>query len=159
MKPGAVHSAAGVCAWLAERNQAWLDAIRWATLDLSGSWRLPLTTMLPDAVQVADPFHVVKLANTKLDECRRRVQHDTLGHRGYKADPLYRSRRLLAKADERLDDHGRSKLLGLLEAGDPQGKVRMAWHVKEVVREIYALTDPEVGYEFLARLGAHLQDT
>ena len=40
--------------------------------------------MLPDATQVADPFHVVKLANSKLDECRRRVQNETMGHRGTK---------------------------------------------------------------------------
>jgi hypothetical protein len=26
-----------------------------------------------------------------------------------------------------LDDHGRSRLLGLLDAGDPHGEVRMAW--------------------------------
>jgi Transposase len=37
--------------------------------------------------QVADPFHLVKLANTKLDEYRRQVQNETLGHRGRKADP------------------------------------------------------------------------
>ena len=73
---------------------------------------------------MADPFHVVKLTNSKLDECRRRVQNDTMGHRGRKADPLYRCRRLLTKADERLDDHGRSKLLGLLRAGDPRGESR-----------------------------------
>ena len=152
------RSSAGACAWLAARDQAWLDAIRWATLDLSGPWRLAFTTMLPAAVQVADPFHLVKLANTKLDECRRRVQQDTLGHRGHKNDPLYRSRRLLTKADERLDDHGREKLLGLLEAGDPKGEVRMAWHAKEVVREIYAHTDPDVGLEFVNRLGTDLQD-
>ena len=85
--------------------------------------------MLPDATQVADPFHLVKLANQRLDEVRRRVQQDILGHRGHKADPLYRSRRLLTKADERLDEHGRSKLLGLLDAGDPRGEVRMAWHM------------------------------
>ena len=54
------------------------------------------------------------LANQKLDECRRRVQNETLGHRGRKDDPLYRCRRLLTKADERLDEHGRTKLLGLL---------------------------------------------
>ena len=63
--------------------------------------------MLPEAVQVADPFHVVKLANSKLDECRRRVQNATMGHRGHKADPLYRCRRLLIKPDERLEEHGR----------------------------------------------------
>ena len=38
--------------------------------------------MLPSAVQIADPFHVVKLANHVLDETRRRVQNETLGHRG-----------------------------------------------------------------------------
>ena len=152
------RSSTGACAWLAARDQAWLDRINWATLDLSGPWRLAFTTMLPAATQVADPFHLVKLANQRLDDVRRRVQHDTLGHRGHKNDPLYRSRRLLTKADERLDDHGREKLLGLLDAGDPNGEVRMAWHAKEVVREIYTHTDPVLGLEFVTRLGADLQD-
>ena len=98
------------------------------------------------------------LANTKLDECRRRVQNETLGHRGRKSDPLYRCRRLLTKADERLDDQGRKKLLGLLDAGDPHGEVRMAWHAKEVVREIYCHTDPDLAVEFVDRLGHDLQD-
>lgn len=114
-----------------QRDQTWLDAIKWATLDLSGPWRLAFTTMLPDATQVADPFHLVKLANQRLDEVRRRVQHETLGHRGHKDDPLYRSRRLLTKADERLDTKGRAKLVGLLEAGDPRGEVRMAWQPRK----------------------------
>lgn len=152
------RSAAGVCGWLAARDRSWLDRIRWATLDLSGPWRLAFTTMLPEAVQVADPFHLVKLANQRLDEVRRRVQNETLGHRGHKTDPLYRSRRLLTRADERLDDHGRFKLAGLLEVGDPRGEVRMAWHAKEVVRSIYDHTDPTVGLEFVTRLGADLQD-
>lgn len=56
---------------------------------------------------------VVKWANTKLDECRRRVQNETMGRRGNKSDPLYRCRKLLVKADERLDEQGRDKLLGL----------------------------------------------
>ena len=94
--------------------------MRYATLDLSGPYRKVFNAMVPEATQVADPFHVVKLANTKLDECRRRVQNETIGHRGHKTDPLYRCRRLLTKAEERLDDQGREKLLGLLRAGDPQ---------------------------------------
>ena len=98
--------------------------------------------MLPDATQVADPFGLVKLANQRLDEVRRRVQNDTLGHRGRKDDPLYRCRRLLTKADERLTDGGRAKLVGLLQAGDPHGEVRMAWHAKEVLRSIYTIDDP-----------------
>jgi transposase len=122
------RSAVEPCAWLAARSDEWRANIRWATLDLSGPYRSVFDTMLPNAVQVADPFHVVKLANQKLDECRRRVQNETFGHRGRKDDPLYRARRLLTKADERLDDHGRTKLLGLLAAGDPHGEVRAAWH-------------------------------
>ncbi len=113
--------------------------------------------MLPAATQVADPFHVVKLANQRLDEVRRRVQNDTLGHRGRKDDPLYRSRRLLTKADERLDDRGRSKLLGC-HAGDPHSEVRTALHAKETVRSIYDIDDPDLAGEFVTRLGHDLQD-
>ena len=113
------------CQWLAERGPQWCAQVRWATLDLSGPYRKVFDTMVPDAAQIADPFHLVKLANEKLDEVRRRVQNETMGHRGHKHDPLYRCRRLLTKADERLDEGGRTKLLGLLEAGDPRGEVRV----------------------------------
>ena len=152
------RSAVEPCRWLEARGDAWLANIEYATLDLSGPYRLVFDTMLPAAVQVADPFHVVKLANHKLDECRRRVQNETCGHRGRKDDPLYRCRRLLTKADERLDEHGRTKLLGLLAAGDPHGEVRAAWHAKEVVRSIYDHHDPDLAVEFVDRLGRDLQD-
>ncbi|MFN8038369.1 MAG: ISL3 family transposase [Acidimicrobiales bacterium] len=152
------RSSGGLCEWLTERPQGWLDEISWAVLDLSGPWRLAFDTMLPAAAQVADPFHLVKLANQRLDEVRRRVQNETLGHRGHKHDPLYRSRRLLTKADERLDDRGRSKLLGLLDAGDPRGEVRTAWHAKETVRGIYDIADPDLAADFVDRLGHDLQD-
>lgn len=152
------RSAAEPCRWLAERGEDWLAQIRWATLDLSGPYRAVFDTMLPDATQIADPFHLIKLANSKLDECRRRVQNDTLGHRGRKDDPLYRARRLLTKAHERLDDHGEEKLLGLLAAGDPRGEVRMAWHAKEVTRSIYDIPDADLAAEFVTQLGVDLQD-
>lgn len=148
----------GPCRWLAARSEQWRANIEWATLDLSGPYRAVFDTMLPDATQVADPFHLVRLANAKLDECRRRVQNDTMGHRGRKDDPLYRCRRLLTRADERLDDHGRTRLLGLLDAGDPHGEVRTAWHAKEVVRGLYDHTDPDLAVGFVERLGHDLQD-
>jgi transposase len=44
---------------------------------------------LRHVTQVADPFHLMRLANSKLDECRRRVQNETVGHRGRKDNPLY----------------------------------------------------------------------
>lgn len=121
-----------------------------------GGWRS--TRCCPTPRRSPTRPRLVKLANQRLDEVRRRTQNDTLGHRGRKGDPLYRCRRLLTKADERLDDNGRSKLVGLLAAGDPRGEVRMAWHAKEVVRSIYAIDDPHLAEEFVERLSADLQD-
>jgi transposase len=152
------RDAKGPSAWLESRSEAWRAGIAYGVLDLSGPYRKTFDDTLPDVTQVADPFHLVKLANSRLDECRRRVQNDTLGHRGRKHDPLYRARRLLTKAHERLDDRGETKLVGLLNAGDPLGEVRMAWHAKEVVRSIYEITDPQVATEFVEQLGADLQD-
>src|SRR5690606_33869535 len=126
---------------------------RWATLDLSNSYRSVFDTMLPRAVQVADPFHVVKLANEAVDECRRRVQNETLGHRGHKEDPLYRARRRLVMAAERLTDEGRDKLIGLLRAGDPHQEVWFAWNAKEVVRQIYDHTDERLAAEWVDAIG------
>ncbi len=69
-----------------------------------------------------------------------------------------RPRRLLIRVDERLDDRGRSKLLGLLDAGDPHGEVRAAWHAKEIVRTIYDHRNAELALAFVERLGPDLQD-
>jgi hypothetical protein len=107
---------------------------------------------------VADPFHLVKLANTTLDECRRRVQNETLGYRGPKSDPLCRCRRLLTKAKERLDHNGHEKLVGLLAAGDPHGDVATMWQAKEAVRELYAHGDPDLALQWVSELGRDLQD-
>ena len=69
---------------------------------MSGSYRTAYDRVLPNAVQVADPFHVICLANQRFDEVRRRVQNETLGHRGRRGDPLYRIRRLLTAAHEKI---------------------------------------------------------
>ena len=148
----------GCCAWFAARTQAWCDRVRWATLDLSNSYRTVFDTMLPTAVQVADPFHVVRLANTALDECRRRVQNDIVGHRGRKDDPLYRARRRLTMAAERLSIDGRERLMGLLAAGDPAREVWFAWNAKEVVRQIYDHSDVELAAAWVAEIGRDFTD-
>ena len=152
------RSAAGPSAWLKARPETWREAIRFGVLDLSGPYRKTFEDTLDHVIQVADPFHVVRLANSKLDECRRRVQNETTGHRGRKEDPLYRARRLLTKAHERLDEKGDHKLRGLLRAGDPHGEVKTAWHAKEVVRQIYHIGDPDLAGAFVTQLGADLQD-
>ena len=152
------RDAASACAWLAQRPDDWLEGIEWVTLDLAGSYRAVADTMLPHATQVADPFHVIRAANERLDDTRRRVQQQVLGHRGRKTDPLYRTRRLLVMADERLDDHARDKRRGLLAAGDPRGEVADAWMAKEAVREIYRIGDPDLALEWVTELADTLND-
>ena len=145
--------------WLAQRDPAWRAQVTHATLDMSGPYRKVFDTMLPDAVQVADPFHLVRLAGEKLDLVRRRVQQETLGHRGHKHDPLYRVRKLLVMAQERLDERADTKLVGLLAAGDPKGEVTTAWHAKEAVRELYAHRDADLALEWVDELSADMRDT
>jgi hypothetical protein len=67
------RDSAGACRWLAARPEAWRANIAWATLDLSGPYRAVFDTMLPDAIQVADPFHVVKVRH-EAPCIRRRVR-------------------------------------------------------------------------------------
>ncbi len=144
--------------WLLGQPQEWRDNIAWATLDLSGPYRAAFDTALPHAKQVADPFHVVRLGNDALDEVRRRVQNQTLGHRGRKHDPLYKARKLLVSGSEKIGDNGQVRLRGLLQAGDPHGEVRNAWHAKEVLRSIYDIGDPETGAETVTQLADEFQD-
>ena len=84
-----------------------------------------------------------------------------VGGRAVRQGPVWalpEHRPQLTRADERLEDKGRSRLLGLLDAGDPDGEVRTAWHAKEVVRSIYDHHDPDLALEFVTRLGHDLQD-
>ena len=99
------------------------------------------------------------LANTKLEVARRRTNQEVLGHRGRKDDPLFRARRLLAMAHERLDHRGNEKLAGLLKAGDPKGEVRMSWLAKESVREIYSHSDADLARTFVDELVSDMTDT
>ncbi len=120
------RTAESAASWFRNQPTEWRNGIRWAVLDMSGPYQVAYERVLPHADQVADPFHVVRLANHSVDLVRRRVQNETLGHRGRKRDPLYRIRRLLVMAHERVDDRGKNRIQGLLRAGDPYGEVRDA---------------------------------
>jgi transposase len=80
---------------------------------------------------------VVRVANRCLDAVRRRVQNQTLGHRGRKDDPLYRIRKLLLTDSERLNERGCDRILLSLRTGDPNNEVVGAWLAKESVRDVY----------------------
>ncbi len=145
-----------VIGWLEQRPQTWLEAIEVGALDMASSYRSIYHRVLPQATLVVDPFHLIKHANLTLDRTRCAVQNQTLGHRGHKHDPLYRARRLLTRAHERLNENGQQKLQGLLAAGDPHGHVTTAWAAKEAVRGIY--TQPaETAEDYLHALSADLR--
>jgi hypothetical protein len=71
------------------------------------------------------------------------VQNETLGHRGRKADPLYRIRKLLLSGYERLDERGHERVLLGLRHGGPHDELLGAWLAKESVRDIYLTEDPK----------------
>lgn len=83
-----------------------------------------------------DAFHVVKLGSAMVDEVRRRVQQDTLGHRGRKGDPLHGIRRTLQIGAEHLTDKQAARLDAKLTAGDPDHEVTLAWQSYQKLRNI-----------------------
>jgi transposase len=131
------NTAADLGRWLDRQPAAWLDGVRVVATDLAESYRAALDGRLDHAIRVADPFHVVRLANRCLDQVRRRVQQQVLGHRGRKADPLYRIRKLMVSGAERLDEKGLDRMLLGIRAGDPDDEVLGAWLAKESVRDVY----------------------
>jgi hypothetical protein len=90
---------------------------------------------------VVDHFHAIKLANTAIDDVRRRVQQDTTGHRGRSGDPLYGIRRTLLRGHERLTARAFDRLLTGLDTGDAGQQVARTWIGKEELRRVYAAHD------------------
>ncbi len=104
------RSGTAVRNWLNERDDDWLTAIAVVALDPFRGYASGLLAHLGHATVVLDHFHAVRLANAAIDDVRRRVQNEALGHRGRKGDPLYDVRRLLLVAHERLDERGWQRL-------------------------------------------------
>jgi transposase len=107
--------------WLDERGPHWGTRVQVAALDPFRGYERALRAGLPATV-VLDSFHAVRLAQRAIDDVRRRVQQETLGHRGRKHDPLYRIRRMLLRGAENLTLKAYSRLLAGLDAGDPDGR-------------------------------------
>ena len=154
------RNATDLDAWLEDRPEAWKAAITVTVADLHEPFRAAFNRHLGHATQVADPFHVVAVGTRAVDAVRRRVQNETLGHRGRKPDPLYRARKLLTLAAERLDPAGQARLRGLLRVGDPGRQLYDTWTAKECLRDLYTLAgDPDLAATWLDRLIGDLADS
>lgn len=73
--------------WLDERGEGFRKRVEIATLDPFQGYKNAIDDQLEDATCVLDAFHIVKLAGAAVDDVRRRIQQETLGHRGRKGDP------------------------------------------------------------------------
>jgi transposase len=126
--------------WLADRDQAWRDAVEVVAMDGFTGFKTATTEELPEATAVMDPFHVVRLAGDALDRCRRRVQQAIHGHRGMTHDPLYRARRTLHTGADLLTDTQAQRLQALF-AAEKHVEVEATWGIYQ--RMIAAYREPD----------------
>lgn len=134
------RNADDVAYWLAQMPPAWRQAIDVVALDPHRGYAKGLCC-LGAATVVVDHFHIIGVANNVIDRVRRRVQQQTLGHRGHKADPLYGIRRLLLRGAETMTERGWERLHAALNAGDPDDEVLETYCAKEELRTVYDTTN------------------
>ena len=137
--------------WLAERPQAWRDAVQVVAMDGFTGFKTATSEELPAAVAVMDPFHAVRLAADAMDRCRRRVQQQLHGHRGLKDDPLYRARRTLHTGADLLTDKQTDRLDALF-ADDRHVEVQVTWAVYQQMIAAYRDPDRKAGRALMAKL-------
>jgi transposase len=124
------------------------ERIEVVSIDPYEAYRQAIRNVLPQARIVADRFHLVRGANTAVDAVRRKRQR-AAGRRkpkGVRASgqgarwrpELYRARRRLLKAGERLTERERTRLCELF-AQEPE--IAEAWALKEAFRAIYTAPD------------------
>ena len=152
------RSGAILSQWVQQQEASWRQEVTVAALDPFRGYATALRTCLPHATRVLDAFHVTRLGFAAVDDVRRRVQQEDLGHRGRKDDPLYRIRRLLRRGHEHLSDIAWERLLTGLDVGDVEGQVAAAWIAAQDLRLIYRSQDRAVAEKKLHRWLEHCAD-
>lgn len=137
--------------WLQDRDPAWRAGVQIVAMDGFTGFKTAAVEELPSAVEVMDPFHVVKLAGTALEKARQRIQYETLGCRGRSKDPLYRACKTLLTGEELLSERGKVHLEGLF--ADPGHRAAEAtWKVYRRMVAAYRAPSPREGKERLRDL-------
>ena len=104
------------------------ESVRAVAIDLSEAYRQAVGMVLPDALIVADKFHVLALAGRALREVHGETRRP--GNLAW----------LLQRGVERLSQAERSRLL---EALSREPRLARAWGLKEALREVYRKKGPE----------------
>ncbi len=130
--------------WLQAQSPAFRAGIEVVAMDGFTGFKTAAAEVLPDAVEVMDPFHVVQLAGDALDRTRQRVQQHTLGHRGHAGDPLYGVRRALRTGEAFLTDRQRARIEAVF-AIDEHAEVEATWGVYQSIVAAYRHPDRAAG--------------
>ncbi|KWR74026.1 transposase [Arthrobacter sp. W1] len=136
--------------WLSERDDQWKQGIEVVAMDGFTGFKTAAEE-LPDAVEVLDPFHVVKLGSDALDKTRQRVQREQHGRRGLKDDPLYEARRTVTVGLDLAIEKQKTRLEDLF-AEPAYQPVQLVWSVYQRMVDAYRQPKPEVGKWALSTL-------
>ncbi|GGE78264.1 ISL3 family transposase [Nesterenkonia cremea] len=131
--------------WLAAGGPEFRTGIQIAPLDPFAGYKNAIDAQLTEATAVLDAFHVVKLGTQAVDEVRRRVQQQTLGHRGRKGDPLYGIRRLLQAGIENLSQAQCRRIEKVITADPRHEEVFIAFQCAQELRSAYQHHDLSAG--------------
>jgi transposase len=131
------RSATALASWLAAQPADFAARVQVVAMDGFAGYKTAATEVLPDAVTVMDPFHVVALAGTKLDVCRQRIQQQTLGRRGHTGDPLYGIRRIARTRLQLLSTRQYTRLSSVFDT-DEHLAVKVAWLIYQKIIAAYA---------------------
>ncbi|MBB4734759.1 transposase [Micrococcus cohnii] len=138
--------------WLDERGDEFRKRVEIATLDPFQGYKNAIDDQLEDATCVLDAFHIVKLAGAAVDDVRRRIQQETLGHRGRKGDPLYGIRHVLRAGRERLTPRQKTRLASAFAAHPDHVAVEVAYQRAQDVRDVFHQPTPAQGRRLAEQL-------
>jgi transposase len=131
------RSAIALATWLSAQPADFAAGVEVVAMDGFAGYKTAATEVIPDAVTVMDPFHVVALAGTKLDLIRQRIQQQTLGRRGHTGDPLYGIRPTARTRLQLLSARQYARLSSVFDA-DEHLAVKVAWLIYQKIIAAYA---------------------
>ena len=145
------RSASALATWLAAQPADFAAGVQVVAMDGFAGYKTAAAAVVPDAVTVMDPFHVVALAGAKLDLIRQRIQQQTLGRRGHTGDPLYGIRRIARTRIQLLSTRQHHRLTTVLDL-DEHIAVQVAWTIYQKIIAAYADPNRRRGKKAMTRL-------
>jgi transposase len=145
------RSATALASWLAAQPADFVAGVQVVAMDGFAGYKTAASEVIPDAVTVMDPFHVVALAGAKLDLIRQRTQQQSLGRRGHAGDPLYGIRRIARTRIQLLSTRQYARLNSVFDAEEHLA-VKVAWLIYQKIIAAYADTNRRRGKTAMTRL-------